>query len=291
MMIDCRTTMKSILLLVSVFASIEIMSQTTTSFLALKDNSIYSEDTTLSNGSGEYIFAGATASSDIRRAFIQFDISSIPDNAIITVVNLTFFCSNANSNNNVYIHRLNDNWGEGGSDAPGAEGQGAPAQGSDVTWSYQFFDTVAWTLQGGDFVGVSSGATVASVGTNFSFVDAGLLADVQSWVDGTNPNFGWILLGDEEVDQSASRFNSRENTFSPPLLQVTYTTPSPCVMNDTISGVIPSDIYSVSNNLYSDGQVLPDSVVVFEAGNSVELWSDFEVSIQGEFEIIIQPCN
>ena len=33
-----------------------------------------------------------------------------------------------------------------------------------------------------------------AVGNYFTWTGAGLAADVQAWVDGTKPNYGWLLL-------------------------------------------------------------------------------------------------
>ena len=56
----------------------------------------------------------------------------------------------------------------------------------------------------------------------------GLIADVQSWVANPAANFGWIILGDEAVPQSARVYASAENQTSIlwPLLTVTYTVPA-----------------------------------------------------------------
>jgi hypothetical protein len=53
---------------------------------------------------------------------------------------------------------------------------------------------------------------------------AGLVADVQAWVNGTAPNFGWILLGNETPIATAKRFDSSENsnTSFRPRLVVEY---------------------------------------------------------------------
>jgi cytochrome c peroxidase len=40
---------------------------------------------------------------------------------------------------------------------------------------------------------------------------AGMIADVQAWLDAPQANFGWLLLGNEETWQTAKRFDSREH--------------------------------------------------------------------------------
>ncbi|MFK7784434.1 MAG: hypothetical protein AB8B56_04910, partial [Crocinitomicaceae bacterium] len=52
-----------------------------------KDNAIYSESGN-SSGAG-YIFSGSSCNGFFRRALMEFDLSSIPTNAIVSSVTLT----------------------------------------------------------------------------------------------------------------------------------------------------------------------------------------------------------
>src|SRR5207247_649486 len=60
-----------------------------------KDNTLYQDPTgSLSNGAGPGFFVGATASLNIRRAVVAFDIAaSIPAGATITAATLTLHMS------------------------------------------------------------------------------------------------------------------------------------------------------------------------------------------------------
>ena len=52
-----------------------------------------------------------------------------------------------------------------------------------------------------------------------------LVADVQAWVSAPATNFGWVIVGNEAVLESAKRFESRESAdiTRHPTLVVTYT--------------------------------------------------------------------
>ena len=188
---------------------------------------MYSESGSISNGAGEFLFAGQTAQPSLRRALIQFDVASaVPAGSTIQSVQLVLNMSMTVSNaQNVGLHRVNASWGEGASDAPGQEGGGASAMTNDATWTFRFFNTTSWTTAGGDFApGASAVASVDQIGFYAWGSSAGMVADVQSWLDLPAQNFGWAIVGDESALSSAKRFDSRQNSVSAnrPKLVVVY---------------------------------------------------------------------
>jgi hypothetical protein len=56
-----------------------------------------------------------------------------------------------------------------------------------------------------------------------------MVADVQSWLDDPEGNYGWLLKGNEEDRATARRFGSREseNPEARPRLTVEYILPPP----------------------------------------------------------------
>ena len=82
----------------------------------------------------------------------------------------------------------------------------------DATWRHRLFDAELWASPGGDFVAEPSGSV--DVGGSRSYTwpsSAGMVADVQSWLDDPASNHGWMLKGNEGRNQTAKRFGSREN--------------------------------------------------------------------------------
>ena len=67
----------------------------------------------------------------------------------------------------------------------------------------------------------SASQPVSGTSGTVVFTSAGLMAEVQSWLDTPAANFGWILLAQNET-AAAVRFSAREGA-SPPSLQVSYT--------------------------------------------------------------------
>jgi hypothetical protein len=197
-----------------------------------KDNTLYEYDPAegdRSNALGNHFFAGENNQGEIRRGVLAFNIAgSIPPGSTITAVSLSLNMSRTLSETAriVELHKLLADWGEGTSHAPGEEGDGAAATTNDATWRHRFFDTIFWTMQGGDFSAtVSASQSVGPIGP-YTWSSAQMVADVQSWLDNPASNFGWLVLGDESTSATAKRFDTRESA-SPPVLTIEYTRAMP----------------------------------------------------------------
>jgi hypothetical protein len=188
------------------------------------------------NGAGDYLFAGNNGNTEPRRTLIRFDLSGIPAGSTIQQVTLNLTMSRAAGNDgslrSVSLSRLTKDWSEGRSDAPDEEGAGTAALPGDSTWLHTYYNTAFWNTPGGDFV-VATSASLPISETNPQACtfgpSAGLVSDVQGWVNDPSSNFGWIMLGDESTFATARRFNSRTNpdASTRPSLEVTYAPPAP----------------------------------------------------------------
>jgi len=203
------------------------------------DNTLYEDpEGSVSNGFGAIMVAGRTRGEvdSIRRAVLYFDVSSIPHGAIVESVALKLYLKRGNGGvREMRLHRLLADWGEGGSVKDGG-GLGAPAQPGDATWLHTFYPDSFWGSDGGRYVGrVSASQLVGNPGMDPSDIPGAytwestsrLVDDVRRWVNKPAKNYGWILVGDELVPQTAKQFASREDV-SPdlrPTLEVTYTLP------------------------------------------------------------------
>lgn len=205
----------------------------------VQDTTLF-EDTNgrLGNGAGRYLFIGRTWDENgidklLRRALIKFDLSGIPTGSTIQSARFSFTIDKvppAATSAIINLHELTWDWGEGASNAPGAEGRGTTAQVNDATWLHRFFDTGLWSAPGGDFVEQAVANTpISSSPQVVTFTSsASLIASVQGWLDDPASNHGWILLGDEVFMQNARRILSREHTGpGNPLLILEFTPPPP----------------------------------------------------------------
>jgi hypothetical protein len=192
-----------------------------------KDNTLYEfvpADGDRSNALGFHFFTGETAMGEFRRGVLAFDIAgNIPAGSAILSVTLSLNMSMTPSATprTTELHKLLADWGEGTSQASGGEGEGAPATTNDATWRHRFFDTIFWTTEGGDFsVIVSANQSVGDVGM-YTWSSSQMVADVQSWLNNPDANFGWLVLGDESEIATAKRFDTRESA-SPPVLTIQF---------------------------------------------------------------------
>lgn len=190
-----------------------------------KDNSIY-EEGELSNGAGQYIFTGLTQQENKRRALLQFDLSeAVPEGITVDSATLVLVPSLVKTDGTtVTIYRLNTFWGEGSSDAEGAEGKGAPATNEDATWTKPVASGDPWVKPGGDFDLQPIADTTVSLGTNAHFKSDFLTLLVNTWIEDPSINYGVIVRGNEIQIGSAIRFNSREFSDSEklPMLHLYY---------------------------------------------------------------------
>lgn len=202
-----------------------------------RDNVMSQDDTSYASGAGSFLFFGAIASGGARRSLVRFDLAPIPPGSTVSEVSLRFRISKSapqSGNDPMTLHRVTADWGEGTSDG-GTGGGLTQATPGDATWDHRFYGNppgvprVFWSAPGGDFVSSpSASTTVGGAGTYTVPTSAGLVADVQAWVNEPSSNHGWIMRGNETDSQTARRIFGR-TAFSPadrPLLTVEYTPPN-----------------------------------------------------------------
>lgn len=192
-----------------------------------KDAFIQNVSTTANNGAATIWDTGEdNAAARVRRAFIQFDLSSIPAGA--TVVSSTFspyltaeFSDNATT---LRLYRMIRAWVEG-------TGNNS-ASGDGVTWiTYDGVNN--WTAAGGfdpadcEQTGIGSRAFSATETLN-EFKDFVLTPSaVQAWISGAFTNNGLMLKADTELN-NLYRFASSDHATAAiwPKLVTEYTLPA-----------------------------------------------------------------
>ena len=222
---------------------------------ASRDNTLYQSPLgNISNGAGVFFFAGKTAGAVVHRGVIAFDVAAaIPAGSTITKATLTLHMSKSQvGGNTVSVHRLLADWGEGGSDAPLEEGQGAPAQPGDATWLHRFYDTEVWANPGGDYAAAPSAAGVVGGVGFYDWESAALAADVQGWLDEPGGAHGWIVIGKEDFNGASKRFDSRESETprNRPVLTIEFD-PPPCYPDCEQDGDLDIDDFICFQTLFA----------------------------------------
>ena len=216
-------------IVVAASASADVVTLTT-----YKDNTLIEDPTGgFSAGASPNFFVGRTgtnAEGTKRRGVIAFDVAgAVPLGSTITAATLKLHMSQTTSGNqSIVLKRLLAPWGEGTSFAFG--GAGAPSTPGDATWIHQYFSNDPWDTTGGVFsTTVSATKTVGGEGFYTWGSTAGMVADVQSWLNTPATNYGWLVQGNEAALKTTKRFESRESTTVEwrPVLTITFTPPPP----------------------------------------------------------------
>ena len=153
--------------------SVCVQAQTTININPIKDNTLYENETgSLSNGSGDHFFVGATNQGFKRRGLLKFDIAShVPQGATILEATLTLSMDQTTSlSSNIELHTVSVDWGEGASAVSEiggvGGGNGAAAQTNDATWLHNFYNSSLWNTASGDFsASVSATTSVNGIGS------------------------------------------------------------------------------------------------------------------------------
>ncbi len=227
---------------------------------SVMDNTLYQSapDNPLSNGSGPGMYCGKNGGGLFRRALMRFDIASaVPAGSTINSVTLRLQCMQApNSTARSCSCTVSSPTGASISVASGGGGGGDIAGPGDASWFNRFEPTatmpaIPWSVAGGQFAAASSAtATVNGYGAAYTWGSTPqLVADVQSWLDNPQSNFGWILRGVETSSQTARKFATREeiNAAWRPKLVVDYTSSQGIAWSQRIvSGPSPRDVHAMA---------------------------------------------
>ncbi|MBT8444210.1 MAG: DNRLRE domain-containing protein, partial [Gammaproteobacteria bacterium] len=155
---------------------------------------------------------------DDRNALIQFDLSGLPQGAIVTDARLALYLENASSfiDGVFKLHRLTRDWVEG--DMDDAE----PPPGGGVTYD-KYDGTNEWTTEGGDYdAAVISSITLRDESPGWK--EWVVTDQIQAWHDGES-NFGFILVHDKDASGSNAdvEFTSSDGAADfAPRLTITY---------------------------------------------------------------------
>ena len=161
-----------------------------------------------------------------RRSLLRWDLSSLPDDAVIHSATLELYRYDGSAENGmpVVLQRLSRDWAEG----TGVEfwpGTGYVPDGA--TWSTTDGSTT-WTTPGGDAHSTILAQITQPAGLTNGWITFDATAAVSAWVEESAPNFG-VLLRPLAGDYTYHYFASREHAtaWQRPRLMVTYAIAGP----------------------------------------------------------------
>jgi hypothetical protein len=172
------------------------------------------------SSSGPGMFVGSDGMSRPKRGLIEFNIPAfIPAGATITGASLSLVLGQVAGQDStprtIGLFDVTSNWAGGtngttGFPGPGfgGTGQGFAPNSGDATWNFSQYNTTPWNTPGGDFSSTESAAAVVGQDLNTAYVwgsTTQMVADVQGWLDGDLPNFGWLLKNDSEGNPTTFR--------------------------------------------------------------------------------------
>lgn len=181
-------------------------------------------DTGTASGKGPAMFAGADGGSGRKRSLVTFNLgASIPSGVTIDVVRMDLVLgiiagSGMGGDGSNYpsrtlrVYHLNTAWNEGTSGSPtsqtiGGTGGGYTISTGDTSWHYTNYSGSTWSNLGGDFNATEIASTTFqspfSVGQTCSWSSAGMIGDVQGWVNSPSSYHGWMIKSDLETSATS----------------------------------------------------------------------------------------
>lgn len=214
--------------------------------------------------------AGYSTVGNTYKGLIKFDLSSLPDNAIIISATLSLYCTaeDSTSDATVNVRRSLVEWYEG------VKNGVAPDAGQDgSTWNLRNANgSVAWAsggAGGGSGTDYASSATDSkSITTTGQFFDFNVKADVQAFLNGSATNHGWWILVDAILATNRKYFASSDSATAAqrPKLVIVYSDPLVANLAGTSTITASLGTYNPSLNLQPSAATSIDTYIRDGAG-------------------------
>jgi len=178
------------------FLSVEANSMTVT-LTPIDDAYVCSDAANLNFGSETVLKVGYKSGAYDCHSYIKFDLSSIPENAVIVSARLKLVDNkDSPSNVNVDVHRVMGDWDE-----------------SSIKWSNKpDYDSTV----------ISNAAS----GASGDVIEWDVTDLVQAWVNGTYDNYGLVLIGGYADPVEEFRSKETSNSDDKPKLVIEYVEPN-----------------------------------------------------------------
>lgn len=154
------------------------------------------------------------------RGLVQWDLSSIPTNAVVNSVSITLKYDGASQSGTLTIsaYKVLRDWGEG------TKTLTAAASG-ESDWTDAKHSVDAWGTAGCDNTTTDRSSTaeaskLVTTGADWTFSPS--LLTVQNWVNNPSTNYGLVIRGDEGAGTNYIYFYTDDQSGSEPQITVKY---------------------------------------------------------------------
>jgi hypothetical protein len=147
-----------------------------------------------------------------------------------------WYTSNWSANQYMQLYRVTEQWEEG---TAGSSGSGGEQAGS-ASWNIRT-GTTAWTTPGGTYAPTPLGS--ALIPSAASYINFDITGVVQGWANGTEPNYGVILVNNTAVIAGIKA--SEYSQYARPYLTIVYGNSGPLCPNLYGAGLVDFGDFAV----------------------------------------------
>lgn len=241
----------------------------TFTFTAQKDSFIKQGSQTHNEGASVIL---NIISSDKHRPIIAFDINAIgaavDGRPLQSAILRLYVTENGNNwgpdGNMIGAHKVLEDWHEGNG---WNLGNSVAGTGSGVTWGCAIDSDIsnnqndcATQWDGGSFQSTATGSALIMNNLVNQWVEFNVTSDVQVFLDGTEPNYGWLIKKASESLNGAVQFASKEAAANNPVLEITVTRPEAILANEYLALIGELDALGQSLNRTEVTPALVDDI-------------------------------
>ncbi len=218
-------------------------------YTGMTDTYLNASSTYTNNGTATTMLIDGAA--PFANGLMKWDVSSIPSNATIQSVSISYNVTNNSGANTYTIYKSTQNWVE-----------------NETNWASSSV-SVPWGLPGSldnsdDYVDTSLGTLgTASIAPATSTLNAAGIAVVQGWVSGSTPNQGFFISRTSTADIDGLQFDSSEaaTVGNRPGLTIVYNLPSgPDITAPVVSAVASSTTASAATITWTTNEAATSTI-------------------------------
>ncbi|MFH1641535.1 MAG: tandem-95 repeat protein [Nanoarchaeota archaeon] len=158
-----------------------------------KDTYVWEQTKDTNFGITAYLSTGRFAGSQDYYSLVQFNISSIPDGAIIDNATLNLFYYSGSGTENISAFRLNNSWNQGSGD-----GDNNNLSINGTTWNERWFGT-GWNTSWAEYISQTPESKIEVNDTIDRWISWDITNLTKNWFNGSIENNGILIAGGTSI--------------------------------------------------------------------------------------------